>query len=101
MKEYTIVWMFEIYYVKRFDVVSTISNFKKWLIQEVNKINRKCSADDERIYYWLQVALVYASFGCRIYGVLDSRRGCLYAALEAKVLKMELWEKMYELLFQE
>ena len=29
MKQYTIVWMFEIYYAKRFDVVSTMSNFKK------------------------------------------------------------------------
>ena len=53
MKRYTIVWMFEIYRVRRFDVVSTMSNFKKWLIQYVNKINRKCSADNERIYYWL------------------------------------------------
>ena len=50
MKQYTIVWMFEIYYAKRFDVVSTMSNFKKWLIQYVNKINRKCSsADNEKI----------------------------------------------------
>ena len=29
MKQYTIVWMFEIYCVKRFNVVSTISNFNK------------------------------------------------------------------------
>ena len=29
MKQYTIVRMFEIYCVKRFDLVSTMSNFKK------------------------------------------------------------------------
>ena len=29
MKQYTIVWMFEIYCMKRFDGVSTMSNFKK------------------------------------------------------------------------
>ena len=63
--------MFEIYCVKRSDVVSTMSNFKKWLIQYVNKINRRCSAHNEKIYYWLQIALVYASFGCRIYGLPD------------------------------
>ena len=72
MKQYTIVWMFETYCVKRFDVVSTMSNFKKRLIQHVNKIKRKCSVDNEKIYRWLQVALVYASFACRIYRVTDS-----------------------------
>ena len=66
-KEYTIVWMFEIYRVKRFHVVSTMSNFKKRLIQYANKINRKCSTDKKKIYYRLQIALVYASFGCWIY----------------------------------
>lgn len=34
--------MFEIYCVERFDVISTMSQ----LIQYINKINRKCSADD-------------------------------------------------------
>ena len=29
MKQYTVVWMFEIYRVERFDVVSTMSIFKK------------------------------------------------------------------------
>ena len=28
-KQYTIVWMFEIYCVERFDAVSAMSNFKK------------------------------------------------------------------------
>ena len=50
MKQYTIVWMFEIYCVKCFDVVSTMSNFKKRLIQYVSKVNKKYSADNEKIY---------------------------------------------------
>ena len=64
MKQYTIVWMFEIYCAKRFNV-STMSNFKKWLIQYVNKINRRCSGDNEKIYYWLHLYMYHLGAGPR------------------------------------
>ena len=43
--------------MKQYTIVSITSNFKKWLVQYVNKISRKCSADNEKIYYRLQIAL--------------------------------------------
>ena len=75
-KWYTIVWVFEILLL----LFQQWVTFKKWLIHYINKINRKCSTTNEKIYYWLQVALVYAWYmECRTQDTSRSRR--LYATL--------------------
>ena len=53
---------------------STISNFKKWsIIQYVNKINENVLLVTKETNYRLQIAIVYASFWCRIYVVMTQK----------------------------
>ena len=44
----------------------------------MNKVNRKYSVDNENVYYWLQMALVYARYmGCRTQVAVYMRRSYL------------------------